>query len=268
MPVAYVGGLERKGIYMGKLPVALQVYSIREDAEQDFVKAMQDVKSMGYDGVELAGLYGYTPQEVRDILEKVGLVPISAHVAYQEFKKNMEKTARDYATIGCKYVAIPYLLEDQRYGTEFFEEFMADIPAIAAACRKEGITLMYHNHDFEFLKTAEGEYVLDYMYRIHGAEIWQVELDTCWTKFAGEDPVTYMKKYEGRLPIVHLKDYKEGTPFEFRAVGHGVQDIPSILSQAVTGGSQWLVVEQDSHTENTALEDARISKDYLKSLGY
>lgn len=253
---------------MGKLPVALQVYSIREDAEKDFVKAMQEVKGMGYDGVELAGLYGYTPEEVRDILKKVDLVPISAHVAYQEFKQDMEKTAKNYSIIGCKYVAIPYLLENQRYGTEYFEEFMADIPAIATACQKEGITLMYHNHDFEFLKTAEGEYILDYMYRTHDKDVWQVELDTCWTKVAGEDPATYMKKYEGRLPVVHLKDYSEGTPFEFCAVGHGVQDIPSILAQAVTGGSEWLVVEQDRHTEYTALEDARLSRDYLKSLGF
>jgi sugar phosphate isomerase/epimerase len=253
---------------MSKLPVALQVYSIREDAEQDFVKAMQEVKKMGYEGVELAGLYGYTPEEVRDILKEVGLVPISAHVSYQEFKQDITKTAENYATIGCEYVAIPYLLEDQRYGTEYFEGFMADVPAIAAACQKVGITLMYHNHDFEFLKTTEGEYVLDYMYRTYGKEVWQVELDTCWTKVAGEDPATYMKKYEGRLPVVHLKDYSEGTPFEFRAVGQGVQDIPSILDQAVAGGSQWLVVEQDRHTEFTALEDAHISRDYLKSLGY
>ncbi|MDF2485990.1 MAG: sugar phosphate isomerase, partial [Herbinix sp.] len=130
------------------------------------------------------------------------------------------------------------------------------------------ITLMYHNHDFEFLKTTEGEYVLDYMYRTYGAEVWQVELDTCWTKVAGEDPATYMKKYEGRLPVVHLKDYTKNGSFEFRAVGSGVQDIPSILSQAIAGGSEWVVVEQDSHTEFTALEDARISRDYLKSLGY
>ena len=253
---------------MGKLPVALQVYSIREDAEKDFIKAMREVKSMGYDGVELAGLYGYTPEEVRDILKEVGLIPISAHVAYQEFKMDMEKTAQSYATIGCRYVAIPYLPEDQRYGTEYFDGFMVDVPNIATACQKVGITLIYHNHDFEFLKTTEGEYILDYMYRTYGEEVWQVELDTCWTKVAGEDPATYMKKYEGRLPVVHLKDYSAGEPFEFRAVGQGVQDIPSILTQAVAGGSQWLVVEQDGHTEFTALEDAHISRDYLKSLGY
>ncbi len=253
---------------MNTLPVALQVYSIREEAEKDFVKAMQEVKKMGYDGVELAGLYGHTPEEIRDILKEVGLTPISAHVPYEAFLADTLKTAEDYAIIGCKYVAIPYLMDDQRYGSEYFEKFMKNVPAIAEACHKFGITLMYHNHDFEFQKTEDGEYILDYMYRIYGKDIWQVELDTCWTRVSGEDPATYMKKYANRLPVVHLKDYSEGTPFEFRAVGQGVQDMPSILAQAIAGGSEWVVVEQDRHTEFTALEDAHISRDYLRSLGW
>ena len=251
---------------MKKLPVALQVYSIREDAEKDFVKSMQEVKKMGYDGVELAGLYGHSAEEVRDILKEIGLIPISAHVPYQEFMEDIAATAHRYAVIGCSYVAIPYLTEEYRYGTEKFEEVMKNIPAISEACHKEGIILLYHNHDFEFKRTIDGEYVLDYMYRTFTQDQLQVELDICWTKVAGEDPAEYMKKYAGRLPIVHLKDYKEGTPFEFRAVGRGVQDIPSVLKQAVQGESLWLVVEQDRHTEFSALEDARISREYLNSL--
>ena len=69
---------------MRTLPIAIQVYSIREEAERDFTKTMQEVKKMGYDGVELAGLYGHTPEDIRDILKNIGLTPISAHVSYSE----------------------------------------------------------------------------------------------------------------------------------------------------------------------------------------
>ncbi len=253
---------------MKTLPVALQVYSIREEAEQDFAKAMQEVKKMGYDGVELAGLYGHSPEEIRDILSETGLIPISAHVSYQEFQRDMQGTVHNYAVIGCKYVAIPNLPEKQRYGSEHFEEFMKNIPAISQACREAGITLLYHNHDFEFRKTEDGEYVLDYMYRIHGGEVLQVELDTCWTKFAGEEPAAYMKKYAGRLPIVHLKDYSLEKGFEFRAVGKGILDFPAILEQAAAGSSEWVVVEQDGHPQYSAMEDARLSREYLSSQGW
>jgi sugar phosphate isomerase/epimerase len=70
---------------MNKLPVAIQVYSVREVAEKDLKQTLQEIKNMGYDGVELAGLYGHTPEEVRDYLKEIGLVPISAHVPYSEF---------------------------------------------------------------------------------------------------------------------------------------------------------------------------------------
>lgn len=253
---------------MKTLPVALQVYSIREDAQKDFAKAMHEVKQMGYDGVELAGLYGFSPEQIRDILKNEGLVAISAHVSYQEIMEDIADTIHKYAVIGCSFVAIPYLLEQDRYGTESYEEFLKNIPAIAQACRKEGITLLYHNHDFEFKKTEQGEYVLDALYQAFTKEQLQVELDTCWVKVAGEDPAGYMKKYEGRLPVVHLKDYNSTSPMVFSAVGSGVQDMPSILEQSIKGGSQWVVVEQDSHTQNTAMEDARISREYLKTLGW
>jgi sugar phosphate isomerase/epimerase len=250
---------------MKELPIALQIFSIREEAEKDFIKTMQQVKQMGYDGVELAGLYGYSGEQVRDILKEIGLIPISAHVSYQEWMEDIAQTAHRYAMIGCKYVVIPYLNEEDRYGTDSFKKIMIDIPVIAEACHKEGMQLLYHNHDFEFLKTPEGEYILDYMYRTFPKEILELELDTCWTKVAGENPTDYMKKYVGRLPIVHLKDYDGSVPPKFRAVGHGVQDMPSILAQAIAGGSQWVVVEQDTHPEFSAMEDARLSIEYLKS---
>jgi sugar phosphate isomerase/epimerase len=252
---------------MKTLPVAIQVYSIRGEAEQDFVGAMKEVKKIGYDGVELAGLYGHTPVEIRDILKEIGLTPISAHVPYHEFEQDLEGTVQTYATIGCRFVAIPYLLEDYRYGTDKFNEVMTLIPDIAKECKKYGITLLYHNHDFEFLKTTDDRYILDYMYEEIPAEELQVEPDTCWIKKVNVDPAEYIKKYSGRCPVVHLKDFKT-EPFEFRALGKGIQNIPSILEAALNAGTEWVVAEQDSHSEHTPMEDARLSREYLRTLGW
>ena len=253
---------------MKTLPVALKLYSIREEAEKDFVKTMQEVKKIGYDGVELAGLYGHSPEEVRDCLNEIGLIPISAHVAYQEFMGDMQGTVKCYATIGCRYLAIPYLLEEQRYGTEYFKKVMKNIPEIAMTCKKVGITLLYHNHDFEFTKMDDGVYVLDYMYQQISEDDLKTELDVCWIKVAGEEPTEYIKKYAGRCPIVHLKDYSKVDTLEFRALGHGVQDIPAILEATLKAGAEWVVAEQDSHSEHTPLEDAILSREYLKSLAW
>ena len=81
---------------MKTLPVAVQVYSVRDDAARDFKGTMQKLKDMGYEGVELAGLYDMKPAEVKAILEEVGLVPLSAHVPFQELAADIEGTVAAY----------------------------------------------------------------------------------------------------------------------------------------------------------------------------
>ena len=79
-----------------KLPIAAQVYSIREEAEADFEKAMQQLAGMGYDGVELAGLYGKSAEEIKSALERAGLQAISAHVPMEAFEQDLDNTVKTY----------------------------------------------------------------------------------------------------------------------------------------------------------------------------
>ena len=274
---------------MGKLPVGLQVYSVRDDAEKDFLGTMKKIKEIGYDFVELAGLYGQTAEEVKAALEEAGIPALSAHVPLAELEADVEKTVTDYAKIGCKYIAIPYLPEELRPNTPGFDKVMSLIPQIGEVCNKHGVTLLYHNHDFEFVKVADGRYALDYMYETIPAELLQTELDCCWVKVAGEEPAGYIKKYENRCPVVHLKDfYKEGNPenlyeligidpeekkedsgkFEFRPVGFGIQVMPEILEAAVANGAEYVVVEQDASVGRTPMEAVAMSKKYLDLLGF
>ena len=96
------------------LPIAVQVYSVRDDAAADLYNTLKQIKEMGYDGVEFAGLYGHAPAEVKKWCEELGLVPISAHVAYHEMLMNPVDVISSYAEVGCKYIAIPYLMPEHR----------------------------------------------------------------------------------------------------------------------------------------------------------
>ena len=46
-----------------KLPVALQLYSVRWQLEEDFEGTLAQVKAMGYDGVEFAASTATPPQK-------------------------------------------------------------------------------------------------------------------------------------------------------------------------------------------------------------
>jgi len=162
---------------MKTLPVGLQIYTIRDYAEKDFAAAMKAVKAMGYDFAELAGLYGHTPAEIKAALDDAGLAAISAHVPLAELIEDTEKTIDDYIYIGVKYIAVPYLGEGQRPGDEGFDKLLAEIERIGKTAAAKGVTLLYHNHDFEFIKMPNGEFGLDYMYSTVGADALQTELD-------------------------------------------------------------------------------------------
>ena len=106
---------------MKQIPIAVQVYSVRQEAEADFAGTMKKLAEMGYDGVELAGLYGKTAEEIKNVLDENGLTAVSAHVPVEELEKDMEGTLDTYASLGCKWIAIPWLGEDRRYGAEKYE---------------------------------------------------------------------------------------------------------------------------------------------------
>ncbi|MEG2004017.1 MAG: hypothetical protein RR057_05405 [Clostridia bacterium] len=133
-------------------PIALQLYSVRDFSEKDFFATLEKVKKMGYDGVEFAGYYDKSPEEIRDFCKKISLIPISAHVSIDEMSQDPEKTFSNYSTIGCKYIAVPYLCETDRPGGEKFAETVKSIENLSKIAKKYGLTMLYHNHDFEFKK--------------------------------------------------------------------------------------------------------------------
>lgn len=270
---------------MKHFPIALQAYSVRDDMEKDFFGTLKKIRDMGYDGVEFAGLYGHAPEQIRQWCRELDLVPLSAHVPFTDMLAHPE-ILKDYAAIGCRYVAIPYLTEEYRPGAARFEEVIAGARKLGEAANALGMRLLYHNHDFEFVK-VNGEYALDILYETVPAELLATELDTCWVRVGGADPAAYVRKYAGRAPLVHLKDYVGGkaenmyaligidnggktadaNAFEFRPVGYGCQDFYKIMKAAEEAGSQWLVVEQDMPSmERTPLECAELSVNYVKTL--
>ncbi len=279
----------RVNIMDKKLPIAIQLYSIRDEMEKDFKGTLKKVKEMGYDGVEFAGLFGNSPSDVKAMLDEIGIVAISAHVALNEILADIPKVISDYKAIGCRYIAIPWLAEERRPGRPLYSQTVEDFKAIGEEAKKQGMTLLYHNHDFEFEK-VDGEYILDILYRDIPADLLQTQLDTCWVNVGGENPANYVRKYSGRAPVVHLKDFvmpgkkparlydligtdnepqdeSDTEKFELRPLGYGVQDVPAIVKAAVEAGTQWFVIEQDNPSMGkTPMECMKMGIDYLKSI--
>lgn len=272
---------------MKTLPVGIQLYTVRDDVDRDFLGTLKKLKAMGYDYVELAGHYGMDAATLKAKCDEAGVKAISAHVALAWMMEDIEAQMQLYKDCGCKYIVVPFLPDNDRPGAPNFEQTLADMRKCAEAAKRHGLIFLYHNHDFEFIKMPDGSFGLDYIYNQIPADLLQTELDTCWVKVAGQDPVEYLKKYAGRAPVVHLKDFvghktenmyaligtdeakqEDSVEFQFRPVGHGCQDFPAILDQAIKSGAEYVIVEQDSWNNQTALEAAEDSIKYLKSIGW
>lgn len=271
------------------LPIALQLYSVRDYLEKDFEGTLRRVKELGYEGVEFAGLYGHEYEEVRKLLDEVGLAAVSAHVPLDDLLADLDGVLKGYQTIGCRYIALPWSSEEYRPGGEKFEALIEQAKVVGAAAPKYGITLLYHNHDFEFVPLGD-KLGLDVLYESVPAELLQTELDTCWVSVAGQDAPSYVRQYTGRAPVVHLKDFllagqkplrlyeligvddeaAEEEPvgtFEFRPLGKGMLNVPAVLEAAAEAGAYWVVVEQDQPSLGlTSLECVAESLRYLKAL--
>jgi sugar phosphate isomerase/epimerase len=225
------------------LKVGLQLYTLREELEQDFEGTIRKVAELGYSGVEFFHYFGRTAGQVKALLEETGLVALGAHRPYDVMLNDTEQEISFNLEIGNRNLIVPYLTEEQRN----WEEVAANLRLIGDKCKAGGVVLSYHNHDFEFTEKAHGRTAFDYLFEEVPAGLLQVEMDTCWVYYGGYDPVEYINKYAGRLPIIHLKDLKkleDGSP-ETVVLGEGEVDLAAIIEAAAAAGVEWAVVEQD-----------------------
>jgi sugar phosphate isomerase/epimerase len=269
------------------LPIMFQLYNVRDELKKDFDGTLAEIAGIGYKHVELAlgKAFGKTTAQFKDALDKAGLSAVSAHVPYRDMIADPENEINFHIDIGCKYIVVPFLSDDDRSTGSNYEEVKKGITRLGEIVNKKGAVLLYHNHEFEFLD-YNGKYALDDLFDSIPANLLQTEIDVCWARVGGVDPAQYILKYTGRSPVIHLKDFdssdggaikaeydligeakkaRSSGSFPFRAIGYGIQDIPGIIKASLQAGAKWFVVEQDLPSPGkTSIECAKDSFDYLK----
>jgi len=250
-----------------KIPVSLQMYTLRDDAARDFAGTLEAVAKIGYAGVELAGYYDKTAPEVKQILEDNGLIATGTHNPIESLENNLDDVIAFNQTLGSRFVICPYLSPDRRADIAAYQRLGESFNDIGAKLKEAGITFCYHNHDFEFDKFGGDVYAFDALYAASDPALVQIEMDTYWVKKGGEDPADYIRKYPNRVPLLHIKDMTAGDNPTFAEVGEGIMDYPSLFAAAPVGGAQVYVVEQDVCHNHPPLESVAISFRNLQRMG-
>ena len=272
---------------MKQFKVGVQLYSVRSEMEKDMYATLKAIKEMGYDYVEFAGYFGRTAEEVKAMLDELGLTCISVHQNPDLFVKEGKKAVDFLNVIGAKYCAIPWYTVQKYY--DDFDGTLKMFGEVSDLLKEGGIRMTYHNHDFEFQK-IDGEFILEKIYKTLGDKI-EAEMDTCWVHYAGYfDPADFIRMHKDMgMRTLHLKDFvcdelgggpvydligtdgktlpkksKSENNFRFAPLGRGRQDFKKILDAAEDAGIEYVIVEQDQTYEQPCLEAVAESRKYLR----
>lgn len=226
---------------MYPLPVAVQLYSIREELAQGFEAPIRKLAEMGYAGVETAGFPGVTPEKAAQLFRELGLTVCSAHSRLPIGDKQNE-VLDTMAAIGARRIILAWLGPEQFASLDGIQRAADMLNEGAAVARAHGLAVGYHNHWQEFT-LVEGRPAYEHMLtRLSPDVLW--ELDTYWAMVAGHDPAEVIRKLGSRAKLLHIKDGPGNRQDAMTAVGDGVQNWPPIM-QAGEAHAEWLVVEID-----------------------
>jgi len=237
-------------------PVGLQLYSVRDSMQTDLEGTLQKVRELGYTAVEFAGFFHRTPGQVNALLEQYGLCLWGTHSSFDDLTDRFEETVAYHKSIGNRYYIIPaYDLSSQ----EKLDRFISLANPLCQKLAAEGITLAYHNHDWEFRELPDGTTAFEQLVDRTGLKF---EVDTYWAFVGMKDPIGLMEKLGDRLIMAHIKDgtvNKEDKP-----LGMGETPVAQIVAYAKAKGIPMVV---ESETCNpSGLAEAEICIRYLQPL--
>jgi sugar phosphate isomerase/epimerase len=242
--IAVSGIASAAGLLAAKKPIAVQLYSVRQIAAKDLAGVLKEVGKMGYAGVEFAGYYGHSAQDVRKLLDDNGLKTAGTHIALDTLLGDNLRATLDFnKTIGNKNLIVPSMPKKYQASLEGWKEAAKVFTGIAAKVKPEGFVVGYHNHRVEFEDKGGGT-PFDAFFGTAGNDV-KVQLDIGHAQRAGADPVKVINRYKGRIVSVHVKEYSPDR--DDAPLGEGLikwNDVFKALESS--RGFEWYITEEEA----------------------
>ena len=243
-----------------KIPVGLQLYSVREQCKKDLPGTVAAVAKIGYRGVEFAGYHGRSAKELRKLLDDNGLVACGTHTPYESVLGDKLKATVEFnQTIGNKFLIVPWMNETN--SKQVWLDRAKLFNDLADQVKADGMWVGYHAHAHDF-KQIEGVSAWDLFFGNTKAEVI-MQLDTSNCCDGGADPVAILKKYPGRARSIHIKAHGGGPE---AVIGEDKVNWTEVFAFCETkGNTQWYVVEHESGKD--PLDAVRRCYEALKKMG-
>ena len=247
--------------------VGAQLYTLREYCKtlEDFALTLKKVADMGYRIVQVSGSCAFEADWLKQQLESNGLQCVLTHTPAPRILGETEKVCSEHSLFGCRYIGLGMHKFEPENGDEKYRYFMSEYVPAAKIMRDSGHYFMYHNHDGEFAK-LNGKLIIERLMEDVPSGLMGFTLDTFWVQAGGGDPALWLEKLSGRIPCIHLKDYGYGRTM--LPIGEGNLNWERIFEKAESGGTEYMLVEQDHCNGEDPFECLNRSLQYLKACGF
>lgn len=225
------------------IPVALQLFSVRDKCQRDFPRTLASIRRFGYQGVEFAGFYGWRAAEVRRLLRETALIPCGSHTPLDQLTgDHFAETVAFNREIGNRILIVPGL-PDEYHSLDVWERAAALFNDLADRLRPSGMRIGYHNHAVEFQAVANQIPWDVFFSRTQPSVIMQVDLGNA--RLGGADPIALLRHHPGRAWSIHVKDCRPGEPDLL--LGSSGFDWRTLFRLCeTTADTRWYVIEHES----------------------
>jgi len=223
-----------------KIPLGLQLYSVREQCAKDLPGVLATVSKIGYKGVEFAGYHGRNAQELRKMLDDNGLVACGTHTGFETIQADkIDATIEFNRTIGNKFLIVPWM---EGKSKQAWLDYAKLFNGLVDKVKPAGMSVGYHAHAHDFEK-FEGETAWDLFFGNTRPEVI-MQLDTSNCRDGGADPVVVLHKYPGRVRSIHIKASGGGPD---SVIGEDKVDWKEVFAWCEgKGNTAWYVLEHES----------------------
>lgn len=265
---------------------ASPTFLFRQQCPEKLDEILAALSRLGFDGVELYGMFGYSAGEIRALCDRRRIALLCDHVPYERFTAETGAVLRDAETLGLPFLTVDRIPDGCLPGAPGFPRAVDELHRLGRACRDRGIQLLYHSHGYDLIRKVDGRPQLDLILDGTDPQLLKLQPDLGWIALGGGDPRRYLQKYRDRCPVVHLKDYYAAAPvllespfplgdsrggpayhdFEFRPSGFGVMNFPALMDDILACRPQWITTDHDLSYERDTYPDMKMGLDYVKFL--
>lgn len=235
---------------------SLQTISWGDPQHQQFDHIFDVAAKAGYEGVEIGfrRLGQVSANEARSLLEKHQLELSACHVGGNLADLSQAANEREaldtilsyLATLNCQNLIYSGL--NVQSDSELAQG-IEQLRAIASGCTDQGITLLYHNHDWEF---RNNRHIWN---QLQKAEIDGLGYapDLGWAVKGGQDMGSLLIEIGAAIRVLHFKDFISWADGQNTChLGEGVVDFTAAWDwlKRTDVDDIWLTAEQDNAEDN------------------